>query len=67
MRSRHLAAVGLTALALGFGAAAAPGAVTPAAYASLPLSGPRSSPADQALADRILAGTPRMSWPAAGR
>jgi hypothetical protein len=34
MRSRHLAAVGLTVLALGFGAAAGPGAVTAAAYAT---------------------------------
>jgi hypothetical protein len=56
--------------------------VTATAAIALPLPGPRSSPAhraldsdsaarrgpaDQALADRILAGTPRMSWPAAGR
>jgi CHAP domain/Putative Ig domain len=42
------------------------GATATAAIA-LPLPGPRGSPVDRGLADRVLAGTPRMTWPAAGR
>lgn len=40
---------------------------TATAAVALPLPGPRGSPADRAFADRVLAGTPRMTWPAARR